>query len=169
MQKLVLFSVLSILFVFGINTDAVQAERYVRKQLKPNFFIPEQDLNYTEKLPEFNYYPTIYRKKQKKTEETSSQVIKTIKSPEQISTEIPQNSVQQTVSQSPYLEYDKDELAQIPEYKQKYDDYIADLKEIAKTGKIPENPRVSFDLMKMSTNERLVVTERFGLHPVDEK
>ena len=73
-----------------------------------------------------------------------------------------------TEIQSEYIEYNKDELAQIPEYKQKYADYINDLKIIAETGHVPENPRVVFDLTKMSTNERLVVTERFGLIPTDE-
>ena len=69
---------------------------------------------------------------------------------------------------SQYIEYNKDELAQIPEYKQKYADYINDLKVIAETGQVPENPRVVFDLTKMSTNERLVVTDKFGLKPVEQ-
>lgn len=167
MQKLFLFSAISAIFAFSLLAQAAQPGRYVRKQLKPNFFIPEEDLDYTEKLPEFNYYPEapLPQAIRSNTETSSEQVVKIIKAPKQdvSQTTAPVAFSQQT--ESPYLEYDKNELAQIPEYKQKYDDYINDLKEIAKSGKLPENPRVAFDLMKMSTNERLVVTDKFGLFP----
>lgn len=176
MQKLFLFSAITALLAFSIITQASQPGRYVRKQLKPNFFIPEKDLDNTEKLPEFNYYPKLPTKEKSNTEhlENTEDIITVIKAPqetdlsEKTQTDISPSSKEEkvTVAVAPqYMAYDKEELAKIPEYKQKYDDYINDLKEIAKTGKIPENPRVAFDLMKMSTNERLVVTEKFGLRP----
>ena len=201
MQKSFLLPVLSVLALFSSFAGAEYPGRYVRKQLKPNFFIPAEELDHTEKLPEFNYYPEEERKAARygKTAE-KEQIIKVIRAPketqnaeavqtetkapstETAAAEIPQvpvndmpaplpenipSAADMTEIKSAYIEYDKDELAQIPEYKQKYDDYINDLKIIAETGQIPENPRVVFDLTKMSTNERLVVTDKFGLQPVE--
>lgn len=168
MQKLFLFSAISAVFAFSLLAQAAQPGRYVRKQLKPNFFIPEEDLDYTEKLPEFNYYPEAPLPKAIRSNAAPEQVIKVIKAPEQEVVKAAEQTALPQQTESPYIEYDKDELAQIPEYKQKYADYINDLKEIAKSGKLPENPRVAFDLMKMSTNERLVVTDKFGLYPTSE-
>ncbi len=168
MQKLFLFSAVSAIFAFSLLAQAAQPGRYVRKQLKPNFFIPEKDLDYTEKLPEFNYYPEASLPKAIRPNSEPEQVIKVIKAPEQDVAKTVEQAALPQQTESPYIEYDKNELAQIPEYKQKYDDYINDLKEIAKSGKLPENPRVAFDLMKMSTNARLVVTDKFGLYPTPE-
>ena len=168
MQKLFLFSAISAIFAFSLLAQAAQPGRYVRKQLKPNFFIPEEDLDYTEKLPEFNYYPEAPLPKAIRPNSEPEQVINVIKTPQQEVAKTVEQAVLPQQIESPYIEYDKNELAQIPEYKQKYDDYINDLKEIAKSGKLPENPRVAFDLMKMSTNARLVVTDKFGLYPTSE-
>ena len=162
MQKSFLSSFLSAAILFSTLAGAESPGRYVRKQLKPNFFIPPKELDHTEK-----------------------QVIKIIKAPQEIPAvtevrqtadapaalplpeNVPDISSDTAEIKSEYIEYNKDELAQIPEYKQKYADYINDLKVIAETGQVPENPRVVFDLTKMSTNERLVVTDKFGLKPVE--
>ena len=187
MQKSFLFSFLSAAILFSTLAGAESPGRYVRKQLKPNFFIPPQELDHTEKLPEFNYYPGEEEKKARQPQQNASeQVIKIIKAPQEIpaATEVRQTADAPAVLPLPenvpdissdtaeiksqYIEYNKDELAQIPEYKQKYADYINDLKVIAETGQVPENPRVVFDLTKMSTNERLVVTDKFGLKPVEQ-
>lgn len=187
MQKSFLFSFLSAAILFSTLAGAESPGRYVRKQLKPNFFIPPQELDHTEKLPEFNYYPGEEEKKARQPQQNASeQVIKIIKAPQEIpaATEVRQTADAPAVLPLPenvpdissdtaeiksqYIEYNKDELAQIPEYKQKYADYINDLKVIAETGQVPENPRVVFDLTKMSTNKRLVVTDKFGLKPVEQ-
>ena len=57
MQKSFLFSFLSAAILFSTLAGAESPGRYVRKQLKPNFFIPPKELDHTEKLSEFNYYP----------------------------------------------------------------------------------------------------------------
>lgn len=186
MQKSFLFLFLSAAILFSTLADAESSERYVRKQLKPNFFIPPQELDHTEKLPEFNYYPG---EEEKKTglpqQKASEQVVKIIKAPQipaaaevrqaadaseslPLPENVPDMPLDTAEIKSQYIEYNKDELAQIPEYKQKYADYINDLKVIAETGQVPENPRVVFDLTKMSTNERLVVTDKFGLKPLEQ-
>ena len=53
MQKSFLFSVLTITVLFSAIVGAECQDRYVRKQLKPNFFIPDKELNRAERLPEF--------------------------------------------------------------------------------------------------------------------
>lgn len=184
MQKSFLFSFLSAAILFSTLAGAESPGRYVRKQLKPNFFIPPKELDHTEKLSEFNYYPGEEENKGRQPQQ--EQVIKIIKAPQEIPAvtevrqtadapaalplpeNVPDISSDTAEIKSQYIEYNKDELAQIPEYKQKYADYINDLKVIAETGQVPENPRVVFDLTKMSTNERLVVTDKFGLKPVEQ-
>ena len=122
----------------------------MRKQLKPNFFIPPKELDHTEKLPEFNYYPGEEENKGRQPQQ--EQVIKIIKAPQEIPAvtevrqtadapaalplpeNVPDISSDTAEIKSEYIEYNKDELAQIPEYKQKYADYINDLKVIAETG-----------------------------------
>lgn len=122
------------------------------------FFIPPKELDHTEKLPEFNYYPGEEENKGRQPQQ--EQVIKIIKAPQEIPAvtearqtadapaalplpeNVPDISSDTAEIKSEYIEYNKDELAQIPEYKQKYADYINDLKVIAETGQVPENPRV---------------------------
>ena len=85
MQKSFLFSFLSAAILFSTLAGAESPGRYVRKQLKPNFFIPPQELDHTEKLPEFNYYPGEEEKKARQPQQNASeQVIKIIKAPQEI-------------------------------------------------------------------------------------
>lgn len=44
-----------------------------------------------------------------------------------------------------------------PDYKEKYDDYLDDLKVIAKTGKAPKNAQLEKDLSQMNSDETFVV------------
>lgn len=184
MQKSFLFSLLSFAVFFSTLAGAELSARYVRKPQKPNFFIPDKELDHTEKLPEFNYYPNDEENKILRQQHNSEPIIKVINAPTETASITEAQPAKESSSSAPlptnapsksdtaeikseYIEYNKDELAQIPEYKQKYADYVNDLKVIAETGQAPENPRVVFDLTKMSTNERLVVTDKFGLNPVE--
>lgn len=171
MRKLFFISALAAVSLFSLLTSAEYPGRYVRKQLKPVFFIPAKEIERSEKLPKFNYYPSQPKPETEASETQNIQVLEVINEvdmgdrkpvaelpipPEKVRTET-------SVTDNRYLEYNKDELAKIPEYKQKYDDYMIDLKTIAKTGTAPENPRVTADLAKMSSNERLIVDDNFGL------
>ena len=163
-----------------------QPGRYVRKQLKPQFFIPEKELNRQEELPEFNYYPLggqtgadeVQAAPQsgqddlsaasgnilQQPEETATAA--TAESPEKMAEQLPPPSLPaENTTESAFNNYDKQELASLPEYKQKYTDYVHDLKIIAQTGKAPDNPRVLKDLAKMNSNDRITVDDTFGLMP----
>ena len=82
MQKSFLSSFLSAAILFSTLAGAESPGRYVRKQLKPNFFIPPKELDHTEKLPEFNYYPGEEENKGRQPQQ--EQVIKIIKAPQEI-------------------------------------------------------------------------------------
>lgn len=183
MRKLFLITALVAISILSHPVGAEQPGRYVRKQLKPSFFVPDKEFGRNEKLPEFNYYPNKPQKIIVKTEpvqkiepeaveQETVQVLEVINEVDMsdrrpvAETSVPvANVVSTTPIESKYINYDKDELAKTPEYQQKYDDYINDLKSIAQTGTTPENKRVSQDLSKMGTNERIVVDESFGLIP----
>lgn len=171
MRKLFFISSLVTVSLFSLLTAAEYPGRYVRKQLKPTFFIPAKEIERSEKLPKFNYYPSQPKPKTEAPETQNIQVLEVIneidmgESKPVADLPIPPDKVRSNTTEidSRYLEYNKEELAKIPEYKQKYDDYMIDLKTIAKTGTAPENPRVTADLAKMSSNERLIVDDNFGL------
>lgn len=44
-----------------------------------------------------------------------------------------------------------------PDYKEKYDDYLNDLKIIGETGKIPDNPELNADLKNMNSDEKFEI------------
>lgn len=172
MQKMFFIFLIALIAGISITAAAQRPGEYIRKQLKPSFFIPEKELDSTEKLPEFNYYPE-EEKKPLKAEilEISDEVDMTSELPEDTATSslpAPLNAEKPKIVESEYLKYSKEELASLPEYKQKYDDYVSDLKIIAETGKTPENKRLAEDLAKMSTNNRIIVDESFGLKPLNE-
>lgn len=154
----------------GINADA-QPGNFVRKKLTPNFFIPKSETERQEVLPPFYYEQPQPRKAEKKKEIMKvEQAPETLNSPEieninsgEIMPPKPFAFDKQTDSK--YVNYNRKELAKTPEYQQKYDDYINDLKIIAQTGHYPENQRLYEDLAAMDSNERIVVDDSFGIRP----
>ena len=115
--------------------------QYVRKQLKPAFFIPEQELSYQEKLPPI---PMVQP-------QTSLETVKKVSAPsdEPSATNTPSPSKKKSTItvNKPILD---EEIH--PDYKEKYDDYLNDLKIIEETGKIPANKSLEQDLKKMNSN-----------------
>ena len=95
----------------------------MRKQLKPAFFIPEQELSYQEKLPAPSDEPSA------------------------TNTPSPSKKKSTITVNKPILD---EEIH--PDYKEKYDDYLNDLKIIEETGKIPANKSLEQDLKKMNSN-----------------
>lgn len=175
MQKSFFIFSIAAIAALSISALAQQPGKYVRKQLKPAFFIPDKELNRTEKLPEFNYYP---EKKAIIEDEAHPEIIEISDEVDMVS-ELPEEIAESSLPpstdnrkplkiESEYINYNKEELAAMPEYKQKYDDYINDLKIIAETGKSPENKRLAEDLAKMNSNDRIIVDENFGLKTIAE-
>lgn len=178
MKKSFLILSVAVAAVLSLTAFAQQPGRYVRKQLKPAFFIPEKELNRSEKLPEFHYYPQ-NKKAIRPVEKDIEPEILEISDEVDLTSELPQETADTTALpavdntkplkiESEYITYNKEELAAMPEYKQKYDDYINDLKVIAETGKAPENKRLNDDLAKMNSNDRIIVDANFGLQSIVE-
>lgn len=104
-------------------------QSYVRKQLEPQFFIPEKDKIKPENLP-----MPFYRSGEAET-------VKMVEN-------------EWGKSKQPTTEGMMDQLAETPDYQQKYDDYSRDLEHISQTGVIPENETLKEDLGQMNSAER---------------
>ena len=140
----------AVVFCFVISIGSAFAE-YQRKQLKPDFFIPEAALPQPEKLPPI---------KIPEPAEEEESVVQVSQRPVSSSNINPVQSAEKSrnesaVPLSAHPEAPSFKLSNMPEYKHKYDDYITDLKYIAETGKYPQNQALQNDLSKMSSDEIL--------------
>jgi len=135
MKFLILFFV-----VWAGNVMAADG-RYVRKQLEPDIFIPAYALPQQEKLPMPRY------------SQGQEETIKAVK-PEPARKTDTEEIELKTVSIDSLLQSGS------VDYQQKYDDYLNDLKHISQTGQLPENKKLTADLQKMTTDERIVVKKK---------
>ena len=119
--------------------------QYLRKKLKPAFFIPENELDYQEKLPPIVPSQAIYNTIKKLSVDDNGQSAALTQGDETL--------IQDSFSDNtPILDEQ-----QHPDYKEKYDDYLKDLAVIGQTGKIPFNKTLEEDLKKMNSNSAFVV------------
>ncbi len=130
--KLVLMSLCGVL----LSLKASAAQEYQRKQVMPEFFIPQQALPKPEKLPPIKF----------STLAPQDEAVKKVSLQEQKTT--PQT--QQTATPPEDLEV-------MPQYKQKYDEYIEDLEYIGDTGEYPNNQGLRNDLAKMDSDEKFYI------------
>lgn len=163
-MKKIIF-VLSGITILGLSYAAIaQPGQYVRKQIKPDFFIPQGEMEKKEVLP-----PFYYEKPQPKAVRKKDDAVQEVSEVEEIATsEVTEVLVPKKINKpidSEYINYNDKELESTPEYQQKYDDYIRDLQKIAKTGQYPENRTLNDELAKMNSNERVIVDDNFGIIP----
>lgn len=162
-MKKIIF-ILSGITIIGLSYAAIaQPGQYVRKQLKPDFFIPQGEMEKKEVLP-----PFYYEQPKAKIVSKDKAVTEEVAEVENIVSEVVEVATPKEINKpisSEYLNYNDKELESTPEYKQKYDDYIKDLHKIAKTGQYPENKTLNDELAKMNSNERVVVDDNFGITP----
>ena len=164
MKKFALLTVLSLGIGLGFENLGLAQERYVRKPLpQPDFFVPQKDVEYQEKLPPF-YIPEV----QPQVEPEAQEAPKSIEfQPQQ------QNQTQPTPEPefNPNLDINLDSSAPVtkeeetPKYKQEYDAYLKDLSVIAQTGKAPYNGDLEADLSTLSDDTRLEVSEEGKISP----
>ncbi len=170
-MKNFVFAVSALSLILLSGAVSAQEGRYVRKKLTPNFFIPQAELERREVLPPFYY-------EEPKPEPKPQAVPKQMQPQEEEFTEISSPQIEPTTVislpepfnidkaiHSQYLNYNNQDLARTPEYQQKYNDYIRDLKFIAETGNYPENPVLNNDLAMMNSNDRIIVDNTFGIKP----
>ncbi len=105
--------------------------RYVRKQLQPDFFMPENvRFNQPEKLP------ALPRKK----------AVVVTEAPKQQSVVKQEEKAAQNVF--------------VPEFQRKFDDYNRDISYISRSGEIPQNTSLAADLGAMNSNARFLAEEK---------
>ncbi len=139
----------------GAAFARAQSGAYVRKQVKPNFFIPKSAEPQPEKLPMPHYQPA----------ETAS--IKRGASTPQATAPEPAQPADTAVKTTPQTKTQPSqavvkELSDTPEYQRKYQEYLRDLEYIAATGERPSNANLDNDLRQMNSNERIKVDEKFN-------
>lgn len=161
------------LVLFAIwATDTAEAQnrqRYVRKKVQPNFFIPSSALS--ENKPEKVYIPK-YR-----VGETTAKRISPSENKEKpkIVKSIPKNTNKQNAKASEELissDIEKDSYTppaeatyandeKTPEYQKMYQNYLKDLQSIAKTGNVSD-PGVLNDLKVMNSDKRIEIDKNFN-------
>lgn len=175
--------------VFALMTAATARAEYVRKTVRPGFFIPSKELNRREKLPPFPVRPQIV---ETEAEEDINYVIPapTVSSsapaPEYhvVDEQTPAEKVHVNLLQVrpmndevidkermfPHRSNEKfdDTLGQTATYQKIRKSYAEDLKIIAETGKAPENAAVTAALQKMNSNDSIWVDDSFGMVTEEE-
>ena len=131
MKKIIFFVILFLLIVDDINAQ------YIRKIKEPDFFMPENaKLHKQEKLPSLN-----------------------IKKIDNSLAETQKNFQDNNLSEKEKVSYNKSlyDIREVPDYKNKYDEYIRDIKIYNNTKQMPENLELEKDLAKMNSNERKIL------------
>lgn len=165
------FAVLLLSIILLSVAAVAQEGRYVRRKLTPNFFIPQSELERREVLPPFYYEepkPAPKPKAVQQQPQPEQEEMIEVSSPQietTTVTSLPKPFNIDEAIHSQYQKYNNQDLARTPEYQQKYNDYIRDLKFIAETGNYPENQTLNNDLAMMNSNDRIIVGDTFGIKP----
>lgn len=108
--------------------------QYVRKLKEPDFFIPEgEKMHQAEKLPEIKI---VVKKPEEQPENKGAENILSKDNESVITAETPSS------------------LKNIPEYKNKYNQYIDDIMRFYSDGTMPKNERLQRDLAAMNSDEK---------------
>ena len=153
MKRYCLLIILCVVAIFSSLAFAQKPGGYVRKTLKPDFFIPEGELDKKEKLPTFYYKnaDSLYPKKHDVVDR-NGEIVSSIDD-----ATIVETFDASKVEPNKYIDFKNAGLGGAPLYKRKYKDYVNDLNVFAKTGKMPYNKELEDDLAKMNSNLRFLV------------
>ena len=175
----------TIFFSMALLLSSVAQAEYVRKNVKPNFFIPARELNRVEKLPPLPVYeePQIIRDEEPEVIESPQivtpqpapviedkyHIIDTQTESENVYVNpFPIQVMEQKIEmqdnilpQNKKAKYDTT-LENKPQYKKMKESYLKDLKEIEEKGQASENPLVKETLEKMSSDDTIWVDENFN-------
>lgn len=139
MSKTKLTLLVAIIIILS-SVCAIAQQTYVRKKVKPDFFIPQNELQKPQKkLP------------QPKFSAGEEQSIKVAQ---------PQDGITEGTNQVPIAA----EIQQqdTPKYQQKYQEYLQDVGEVAKGNDLQTNPELDNDLAKMDSDERIMIDQKFN-------
>lgn len=149
-------------FVFLSITNCFAQEKYVRKQIKPSFYVPEKAIATKEKLPPIYVpKPPVVQAKKKTIEveeyyddeeEYDDEEVSTA----QNKTEGGELSIESVTADNKYIDFVTAGYTEKPIYGQKFEEYSNDLLYISETGKYPKNENLSNDLSQMDSNNPFV-------------
>ncbi len=167
-MKKALFTVLLILFcVLSVTATAQNRQRFVRKKVQPNFFIPNGAL--AESKPEKVYIPR-YNAGETTAKRISADDNKPVQRPvvlnNQVSKQTPETTTTPTpAAEKPYTPPTTPAPSQVddgtPNYQKMYQDYLRDLDTIANTGNINDQAVLS-DLDAMNSEKRIEIDKKFN-------
>lgn len=169
-MKKTLFTVLFVVFcVLSVAALAQDSQRYVRKKVQPNFFIPNNAL--AENKPEKVYIPR-YGAGQTTAKRISSDDNLPDRQPiltkrQSVDVKETDVSVKPEIATTEYTAPSIPDPSQVndetPSYQKMYQDYLRDLDSIAKTGEISD-PAVLTDLEAMNSEKRIEIDKKFNQH-----
>ncbi len=133
-----------IVITFSILSLAASADaQYVRKLKEPDFFIPAgEEMHKAEKLPEIR----VIQKENTKAQQTN-----------EVAQNLSKNTVSETTEKVMEKNTSRNYLKQIPEYKNKYNQYINDIMRFYSDGVMPKNEILQNDLAAMNSDEHRMV------------
>ena len=147
------------------------AAQYVRKKVLPNYFIPAQEIQpKQEKLPPIKYQygeeETIATRSYDNMPTTQSIADRNVlpqadKAETSLTTARQDIPSKQTTSEVT-LDIPDGSSKEIPDYQQKYQEYLRDIKKVAAGKKMPNNPQLQQDLAKMNSDERILIDKKFN-------
>ena len=160
--------ILTMAVLAGSDTATAQ---YVRKKVVPNYFIPAQELApKQEKLPPIKYQygegETITTRSYDNMPTTKTIADKNIV-PQTSTTDLPLTTDNSSETNEPSLsevtlDLPDSSSKEVPDYQQKYQEYLRDIKKVAAGKKMPHNPQLEQDLSKMNSDERILIDKKFN-------
>lgn len=147
------------------------AAQYVRKKVLPNYFIPAQEIQpKQEKLPPIKYQygedETIATRSYDDMPTTKTIAVGKI-IPQPSAADVPlttdtSNDISEPTSSEVTLDLPDSSSKEVPDYQQKYQEYLRDIKKVAAGKKMPNNPQLQQDLAKMNSDERILIDKKFN-------
>lgn len=143
-----------IFVVSGLGIVFYMHEAWAKDVPQENLYIPAGAFSHPTKLPpiqigNYDQMPTIKRATRPKDNKTSL--------PQKTSSAKTLSTQTNSTNSSSSTELKKLNSHSRPDYKEKYDDYLDDLKVIGETGKIPDNPELDADLKNMNSDKKFEI------------
>jgi hypothetical protein len=155
------FLLMSSILLLPFSADA----EFVRKEKRPEFFVPESAFSRQEKLPEITTQKSttkqVSNNNNKITSCRNNRITRPVAEEPAKPQKLTKNSSIETTKHdmSPTDDVTQrkfKEMQKTPEYQKKYDEYFDDINKLKRTGYLPANPSLQKDLMKMDGSERAV-------------
>lgn len=163
MKKYALLSALSVSLCCNFCCGAFAQGTYVRKPLPaPDFFVPQEDIQYQEKLPPFPQ-PELPSPQIEQIEYSAPEIPKF--QPVQSQDKPKANEPEFNPNLDVELNSSQNTSEKKPKYTQEYDAYLKDLNTIAQTGKAPYNSELDNDLSALADDSRIDIKNSRSFSP----